>query len=148
MFIKVESSYMITPQQVVDHMMEKDAFSRLLGLQIDEVREGYCRLHFTVKEEMMNGFDVLHGGVTFSAADSAFAFASNNYNRLSVALTCSIDFTESGKVGDVFTVEAMEESLRNKTGIYVVRVTNQHNKLVALFRGVGYRTSKSLIEEA
>lgn len=127
-------------------MMHKDAFSKLLGLEIDEVREGYSRLHFTVTAKMLNGFDVLHGGVTFSAADSAFAFASNGYNRLSLALTCSIDYMESGKVGDVFIVEAKEESLRNKTSVYMVRVTNQNEKLVALFRGVGYRTDKPLIE--
>ncbi len=137
---------MISPQQVVDRMMQKDAFSQLLGLTIDEIREGYCKLHFTVTPQMMNGFDVLHGGVTYSAADSAFAFASNNYNRLSLALSCTIDYMESGKPGDVLTVIASEESCRNKTGVYLVRVTNQNETLIALFKGTGYRTSKSLIE--
>ncbi len=137
---------MVMPQQVVDRMMEHDAFSKLLGLQIDEIRAGYCRLHFAIQPVMMNGFNVLHGGVTYSAADSAFAFASNNYNRLSLALSCTIDYMESGKVGDVLTVEANEESLRNKTGIYTVRITNQNGILIALFKGTGYRTSKPLIE--
>ncbi len=137
---------MVTPNQVVNGMMEQDAFSKLLGLQIDEIREGYCRLHFAIQPVMMNGLNVLHGGVTYSAADSAFAFASNNYNRLSLALSCTIDYMESGKVGDVLTVEANEESLRNKTGVYTVRITNQNGVLIALFKGTGYRTSKPLIE--
>ena len=136
---------MPTPQQVVDHMLEKDAFSRLLALIVDEVKEGYCKLHFTVRADMLNGFDVLHGGVTYSAADSAFAFASNGYNRLTLALTTTIDYFETGKVGDVITVEATEESLRLKTGVYLVRVTNDNGKLIALLKGTGYRTDKPLI---
>jgi len=138
---------MPTTQQVVDKMLEADAFSRLLGLEVDEVREGYCRLHFLVTPEMVNGFNVLHGGVTYAAADSAYAFASNSHNRLSLAVSCTIDYMESGKVGDYMTVEASEESLRNKTNVYTVRVTNQNNTLIALFKGTGYRTSKALIEE-
>ena len=128
-------------------MLEKDAFTRLLGLVVDEVKEGYCKLHFTVTTDMLNGFDVLHGGVTYSAADSAFAFASNGYNRLSFALTTTMDYFESGKVGDTLTVEATEESLRYKTGVYLVRVTNQNGKLIALFKGTGYRTEKALVTE-
>jgi acyl-CoA thioesterase len=138
---------MKSAKEVVDRMMEKDAFSQLLGLTIDEVGEGYCKLHFTITPAMMNGFDVLHGGVTFSAADSALAFAANSYNRLSLALNCAIDYMESGKIGDVLIVEATEESLRNKTAVYVIRVRNQNNTLIALFKGTVYRTSKTLIEE-
>ena len=138
---------MATPLQVVNHMLEKDSFTRLLGLVVDEVKEGYCKLHFTVNADMLNGFDMLHGGVTYSAADSAFAFASNGYNRLSLALTTTIDYFESGKVQDTLTVEAREESLRYKTGVYLVRVTNQHGKLIALFKGTGYRTDKALVDD-
>jgi acyl-CoA thioesterase len=138
---------MATAQQVVNKMFEKDAFSQLLGLQIDEVRDGYCKLHFTVTGAMMNGFEVLHGGVTYSAADSALAFAANSYNRLSLALSCTIDYMESGKVGDVLFVEALEESCRNKTATYVIRVTKQNGTLMALFKGTVYRTSKFLMEE-
>lgn len=137
---------MVSAQEVVNKMMANDAFSQWLGLQIDEIKEGYCRLHFTIRPDMMNGFDVLHGGVTFSAADSAFAFASNNYNRLSVALSCTIDYLEGGKIGDVLNVEAIEESLRNKTSLYIIRVTNQHGTVIALFKGTGYRTLKHLVD--
>jgi acyl-CoA thioesterase len=138
---------MATAQQVVDRMMAKDAYSQLLGLVVDEVRDGYCKLHFTVTAALMNGFEVLHGGVTYSAADSALAFAANSYNRLSLALSCTIDYMESGKVGDVLSVEAIEESCRNKTAIYVIRVTNQSGTIIALFKGTVYRTTKALIEE-
>jgi acyl-CoA thioesterase len=138
------------PQQlaeaVKDHMLRHDAFSKLLGLEIDEVGPGYCRLHFAVRPDMLNGFGVLHGGVAFSAADSALAFACNSHGRLSMALSVTIDFTESGRSGDVLTVEAREESLKHKIGVYQVRVTNQNRALVALFKGTAYRTSKELLQ--
>ncbi|GAB3534018.1 hypothetical protein GCM10027443_20480 [Pontibacter brevis] len=78
-------------EEVMQRMMEKDAFSKMLGLQVDEMGEGYCRLHFQVREDMLNGFGILHGGVTYSAADSAFAFACNSHGRLSVALSTNMD---------------------------------------------------------
>lgn len=138
---------MSTPQQVLDKMLANDAFSKLLGLVVDEIKSGYCKLHFTITPEMLNGFNVLHGGVTYSAADSAFAFASNSYNRLSLALTTTMDYFETGKVGDTLVVEATEESLRHKTSVYLVRITNQDNKLIALFKGTGYRTDKPLVND-
>jgi acyl-CoA thioesterase len=138
---------MPTAQQVVNKMMESDTFSQLLGLQVDEVRDGYCKLHFAVTDQMVNGLGVLHGGVTYAAADSAFAFASNSYNRLSLGLSVTIDYFESGKIGDIITAEATEESLRNKTNVYTVRVANQNGTLIALFKGTGYRTNKVVIEE-
>ena len=99
-------------EEVLHRMLAKDAFSKLLGLVVEEVREGYCRLHFQVREDMLNGFGILHGGVTYAAADSAFAFACNSHGRLSMALSTNMDYLESGKLGDVLIVEAKEESLR------------------------------------
>ncbi|RDV15383.1 hydroxyphenylacetyl-CoA thioesterase PaaI [Pontibacter diazotrophicus] len=131
-------------EAVLHRMMAKDAFSKLLGLQVDEVGEGYCRLHFKVREDMLNGFGILHGGVTYSAADSAFAFACNSHGRLSVALSTNMDYLEAGKLGDTLTVEAKEESLKNKVGVYQIRITNQEDVLVALFKGTSYRTSKEI----
>jgi acyl-CoA thioesterase len=131
-------------ETVLQRMLSKDAFSRHLGLQVDEVAEGYCRLHFLVREDMMNGFGILHGGVSYAAADSAFAFACNSHGRLSVALSTHMDYLETGRVGDVFTVEAREESLKNKIGVYQIRITNQDDVLVGLFKGTCYRTSKEI----
>jgi acyl-CoA thioesterase len=131
-------------KEVLHRMLAKDAFSKLLGLEVDEVGEGYCRLHFLVREDMLNGFGILHGGVTYAAADSAFAFACNSHGRLSVALSTNMDYLESGKMGDTLTVEAKEESLKNKVGVYQIRITNQDDVLVALFKGTSYRTSKDI----
>jgi len=132
----------ITPQQVLDIMRTRDKFTEWMGLEIDEVGLGYCRLHYTVKDEMVNGFANIHGGVLFSAADSAFAFACNSHGLITVALDVSITFTRPAKVGELLTVEAKELHLGNKTGLYDIRTTNEKNELVALFKGTAYRTSK------
>lgn len=124
--------------------LQRDTFSKLLGMEIDEVGEGYCRLHLTVREDMLNGYRNLHGGVTYSAADTAFAYACNSQGRISVALSVTIDYLEAGKPGDVLFVEAKEESLRNKISLYIIRITNQHSTLIAIFKGTAYRTSKEV----
>jgi acyl-CoA thioesterase len=133
-----------TPQAVLERMLAKDAFSRLLGLQVEAVGEGYCRLHFQVREEMLNGFGILHGGVSYAAADSAFAFACNSHGRLSVALSTTMEYLEAGKLGDTLTVEAREENLKHKIGVYQIRITNQEGVLLGLFKGTSYRTSKPI----
>ncbi|WP_460551580.1 hydroxyphenylacetyl-CoA thioesterase PaaI [Hymenobacter daeguensis] len=132
-------------EAVKDLMLRQDSFSQLLGLQVDEVGPGYCRLHFAVRPNMLNGFGSLHGGVTFSAADSAFAFACNSHGRQSVGLTVTIDYLEAGRPGDVITVEAREESLKHKIGVYQVRVVNQNDVVLALFKGTAYRTSNEIL---
>jgi len=132
---------MPTPQEVTDIMMANDSFSKLLGLQIDEVGPGYCKLHYTVRPDMLNGFSSIHGGVLFSAADSAFAFACNSHGRITVALDVSITFTRPAKEGEVLTVEAKELHLGNTTGVYDIRTTNEAGKLVAIFKGTAYRTA-------
>lgn len=123
-------------------MMTHDAFSKFLGLEIEAVSPGYCRLHFQVREEMLNGFGILHGGVSYAAADSAFAFACNTHGRVSVALSSSMDYLEAGQLGDILTVEAREEGLKNKVSVYQLRITNQSGVVIALFKGTAYRTSK------
>ena len=132
---------MPTLQEVTDIMMANDSFSKLLGLQIDEVGPGYCKLHYTVRPDMLNGFSSIHGGVLFSAADSAFAFACNSHGRITVALDVSITFTRPAKEGEVLTVEAKELHLGNTTGVYDIRTTNEAGKLVAIFKGTAYRTA-------
>ena len=112
-----------------------------MGLKIDEIRLGYCKLHYTITEEMLNGFEQVHGGILFSAADSAFAFACNSHGRITVALDVSITFTRPAKTGDLLTVEAKEIHLSNKTGVYDIRTTDKDQNLVCLFKGTAYRTS-------
>jgi acyl-CoA thioesterase len=129
------------PQQVLDTMLERDAFSKWMGLEIDEVGLGYCKLHYKVKDEMLNGFSNIHGGVLFSAADSAFAFACNSHGIFTVALDVTISFTRPAKSGDLLIVEAKEVYLGKKTGLYDIKTTNEKGELVALFKGTAYRTS-------
>lgn len=130
---------------VVDHMMQKDLFSQWLGIEIIEIREGYSKLQMKVREEMINGFDIVHGGIAFSLADSAFAFACNNRNNLSVALDTSINFTKPVVPGDILTAEAKELHNGRSTGLYHITITNQKNHQVAFFKGTCYRTGKNLI---
>jgi acyl-CoA thioesterase len=133
-----------SPQQVLDIMLRKDKFTAWLGLQVEEIRVGYCRLHYIVREDMVNGFSNIHGGIIFSAADSAFAFACNSHGRITVALDVSITFTRPAKTGDRLSVEAKELYLGNKTGLYDIRTTNEKGELVALFKGTAYRTSQEV----
>lgn len=131
-----------SPAEVLAIMMERDRFSAWLGLVIDEISAGYCKLHYTIREDMLNGFDIVHGGILFSAADSAFAFACNSHGRITVALDVTITFTRPGKAGDRMTVEAKEMYLGNKTSVYDIRTSNEAGQLLALFKGTAYRTSK------
>jgi acyl-CoA thioesterase len=131
--------------EVVAHMMENDLFSQWLGIEILEVREGYSKIKMTVRKEMINGFGIVHGGIAFALSDSAFAFACNNRNILSVALDTSINFIKPVHVGDLLIAEAREMHNGKSTGLYQVSVSNQHGHTVALFKGTCFRTHKNLI---
>ena len=130
---------------VVAHMMKNDFFSQWLGIDLLETREGYSKVRMTVRKEMVNGFGIVHGGIPFSLADSAFAFACNNRNILSVALDTSINFIKPVHVDDVLTAEAKELHNGRSTGLYHINIINQHEHLVAQFKGLCYRTDKVLI---
>ena len=129
-------------KKITNKMYAKDAFSQWLGIEILASKEGGCKLKMTVREEMCNGFGIIHGGITFSFADSALAFAANAHGRLSVALECSISYPNPVKVGDVLFAEATEINLSNKIGNYNIPVSNQDGTLVGIFKGSVYRTSK------
>src|SRR5689334_19717100 len=133
------------PEDVVNHMMTHDLFSQWLGIQVLEIKEGYAKICMVLRPEMINGFHVIHGGITFSFADSAFAFACNNRNNLSLALDTSINFTKTTKPGDVLTAEAKEVHNGKSTGLYFVTITNQNKEQVAVFKGTCFRTGKTLI---
>jgi acyl-CoA thioesterase len=135
----------IVAQAVVTKMMQDDLFSQWLGIEVLEIKEGYSRLKMKLRDEMVNGFGLIHGGVPFSLADSAFAFACNNRNNLSVALDTSITFTKSTKPGDVLTAEAKELHNGRSTGLYLITITNQQGEKVALFKGTCFRTGKTLL---
>ena len=130
---------------VVAHMMKHDLFSQWLGIEILDIKEGYSKIKMTVRKEMINGFDIVHGGIAFSLADSAFAFACNNRNNLSVALDTSINFTKPVHVSDELIAEAREIHNGKSTGLYHISITNQKDHVVAIFKGTCFRTGKNLI---
>ena len=126
-------------------MMQHDLFSQWLGIELLEVKEGYSKIKMTVRPEMINGFGIVHGGIAFSLADSAFAFACNNRNVLSVALDTSINFLKPVHVDDILTAEAKELHNGNSTGLYHISISNQRNHVVAIFKGTCFRTDKKLV---
>lgn len=134
-----------SPIEVVNRMMQNDAFSRWLGIEVLEIREGYSKTRMTVRDEMLNGLGVAHGGIAFSMADSTFAFACNNRNKLSLALDTSINFMKPVMPGDTLTAEAVEMHNGKSTGLYHVTIKNQHGHVVALFKGVCFRTGRRVL---
>ncbi|HAO46201.1 MAG TPA: hydroxyphenylacetyl-CoA thioesterase PaaI [Ferruginibacter sp.] len=129
-------------QEVVAHLMKNDLFSQWLGIEVLDVKEGYSKIKMTIREEMINGFGIVHGGIAFSLADSAFAFACNNRNVLSVALDTAINFLKPVHVGDMLTAEAKEIHNGKSTGLYHISISNQKDHVVAIFKGTCFRTDK------
>jgi acyl-CoA thioesterase len=131
-------------KDIYELMMANDFFSQWLGIKLIEVGEGKCKLTLTVRKEMLNGFGIAHGGITYSLADSALAFASNSHGQKAVSIETSISHTEQLKEGDEIIAEAFEDKCSNKIGIYSIKITrNSTNEVVALFKGTVYRTSKN-----
>ena len=126
-------------------MWENDEASRGLGMQIDEVRLGYARLSMTVRANMTNGQKIAHGGFIFLLADSAFAFACNAYNQLTVAASANIEFLRPAKLGDTLVAIAEEEHRGKRSGVYSVVVENDRGERVALFRGRSASVSETLL---
>ncbi|HMK19662.1 MAG TPA: hydroxyphenylacetyl-CoA thioesterase PaaI [Chitinophagaceae bacterium] len=131
--------------KVVDKMMDHDAFSQWMDVKVLDIKEGYSKIQMTIRKEMVNGFGIVHGGIPFSLADSAFAFACNNRNNLSVALDVTITFTKAVNVGDTLTAEAKEVHNGRSTGVYLITIVNQKSEHVALFKGTCFRTGKTLV---
>jgi acyl-CoA thioesterase len=129
-------------EKVVDKMMADDAFSQWLGIEVIDVKPGYAKLQMTLRNEMTNGFGVSHGGIAFSLADSALAFASNSYGRVAVAMENNISFMKKVMSDDTLTAETEELSIGRRIGVYNISVTNQDDKQVALFRGTVFRTQE------
>lgn len=123
-------------------MYDNDPFSKWLGAELVTIDEGSCSLRMTVRTEMLNGFGVAHGGITFSLADSAFAFACNSRGRHTVSIHCTVEHVAPVFEGDVLTAVAREENLGKSISNYAITVTKQDGKPVAFFRGVAYRKER------
>ena len=127
---------------VIDHMLANDGFTRWLGAELIVAGVGHCTLRMTVRDEMVNGFGVAHGGIAYSLADSAMAFACNGAGRVTVALDTSMSYPAAVLVGDELVAVAQEESSTSRLAFYRVDVTKQDEAIVGLFRGTVYRTQR------
>ncbi|MBV1787340.1 hydroxyphenylacetyl-CoA thioesterase PaaI [Marinobacterium sp. D7] len=141
----------MTPQQLAeasaDAMYSLDTAVRALNIAIEHIAPGEATLAMDVTEKMIQGHDSCHGGYIFTLGDSAFAYACNTYNAVTVAQGCTIDYIAPGKLGDRLTAYAKEQSRGKRTGVYDVRIENQRGELVALFRGKSYQVRGTLIED-
>ena len=122
-------------RRAADVMWAEDNASKWLGMRIEEVRPGYARLSMAVTANMVNGHQLCHGGLIFTLADSTFAFACNSHDQRAVAAGCAIEFLAPAFLGDVLTAEGVEQTLRGRSGIYDMKVSNQKGETIALFRG-------------
>jgi acyl-CoA thioesterase len=126
-------------------MFARDAASQNLGMKLLEIRPGYARMSMPVREDMLNGHQTCHGGFIFALADSAFAFACNSHNHVTVGAGCNIDYLAPGRLDDLLTAEAVERTLVGKTGIYDVSVSTQDGRIIATFRGKSHRVTGEVV---
>ena len=135
-------------ERLVGRMLAGDAFSHWLGLEVTSIAPGACAARMRVRDEMVNGFGVCHGGVTFSLADSALAFAANTHGHVTVAIENTITYPKAVSPGDALTATAEEESASNRLGFYKVTVRRADNDVVALFTGTVYRTHRAFFSDS
>jgi len=134
-------------KKVVDKMISGDAFSQWLGIEILEITEGFCKLKMTVRDEMTNGFNIAHGGIAYSLADSCLAFSANANGIQAVSIETSISHTKKVASGDILIATSKEMNKSIKTALYYITITNQDNLEVAHFKGTVYRTGKEWFPE-
>ena len=136
-----QNIFLMTPIEVVNKMFDNDAFSQWLGIAVEHVAQGECVVSLTIRKEMLNGFGIAHGSITYALADSALAFASNSHGKQAVSIDTSIHHIESLKEGDTITATAKENAKKNKFGFYTVKV-KKDDVIVALFKGTVYRSDR------
>lgn len=134
-------------ERVVRHMVERDAFSAWLGIRVVRVAPHDVTIEMTVRDEMLNGFGLCHGGVTYAFADSALAFASNTHGRVTVSIENAMAYPTAVRSGDVLVAHAAEEGASERLAFYRVAVGRGDGATVALFRGTVYRTKQDLFED-
>ena len=134
---------MTNAEKIVDLMFTNDAYSQWLGIERLNVAPGVCDLRMTVRSEMLNGFAIAHGGISYSLADTALAFASNAHGLKCYSVETSISHVKMVAEGDVLTTVVEEKSLSNRIGVYHITVYNQNNEAVAFFKGTVHRSEKS-----
>ena len=136
-------------QAVGESMFAADSASRdFMQMELLACEPGRARMRMTVREAMLNGHQICHGGLIFTLADSTFAFACNSHNKVAVAAGCSIEFLKPGQLGDVLTCEGVEQTLQGRHGIYDMKVSNQRGEVVAMFRGKSAQIAGNVLPEA
>ena len=134
--------------RVGEAMFAADAASReFLQMELVRCEPGRAVMRMTVREPMLNGHRICHGGLIFTLADSTFAFACNSHNKVAVAAGCSIEFLKPGQLGDVLTCEGVEQVLQGRHGLYDMKVTNQRGEVIAMFRGKSAQIQGTVISE-
>jgi len=135
---------MTNPEKIVARMMENDSFSQWLGVEVIAIKEGYAQIKMKVRDDMLNGHRIAHGGISYSLADSAFAFASNSHGQKAVSIETSINHVKAVSSGDELIATAEKANVSRSLGQYMVRVT-RNNELVGLFKGVVFRKNEEWI---
>ncbi|NIF28957.1 hydroxyphenylacetyl-CoA thioesterase PaaI [Pantoea sp. Tr-811] len=134
-------------QACADALFSRDQASRALGIRLLDAGPGRASLCMPVRADMLQGHGTCHGGFLFALADSAFAFACNSYDKATVAQGCSIDYVAPAQCGDLLTARAVELSRKGRTGLYDVRIENQHGELIALFHGKSYQVRGTVLAQ-
>jgi len=134
-------------QTCCETMWKNDLASQDMGMSVEVTEPGSAEARFEVRRNMVNGYDICHGGYIFALADSAFAFACNTYNRVTVAASATIEFVRPARLGDKLLARATEGHRGGRTGIYDIVVTNQDDEIVAIFRGRSYATNAPIISK-
>ena len=142
---KMQDAKDLLARQVYEKMMSTDYCSQWMGIKAITVKEGYCKLSMVIKREMLNGYGILHGGIAYAFADSAFAFASNSYGRIAVSITGNMHFHKSASEGMTLFAEAEMIHLTHKTGDFKVDLKDEEDELYYSFRGVVYRKSQEVL---
>ena len=129
------------------HLYSRDIAAQTLGITINEVKPGYAELQMTVRPDMLNGHAICHGGFIFALADTAFAYACNSYNKVTVAQGCDIDYLKPGREGDVLIAVGQERNRSNRTGLYDIAVSRAGGETIAQFRGRAFQLSGEVIQK-
>jgi acyl-CoA thioesterase len=132
-------------RRVADHLRAREGTGKAFDIVIEEVREGYARIHMVVRADMLNGHGVAHGGMIFTLADTAFAYACNSRNVSTMANQASIVFLSPGKEGERLTAEAREQAVSGRSGVYQIRVTGEDGRDVAAFQGLSRSVGGAVI---
>ena len=130
---------MLNASQIIDKMMAHDAMSQWLGITIESIAPGNVQLKLVVRPEMVNGFGIAHGGITYSLSDTCLAFSANAHGRKAMSVQTSISHIKPVNINDILSTRVEELSLTNRFGKYQIKVFNQENELVSIFNGTMYR---------